>query len=822
MLSNSTNITLDTEQEWNATDIILIPTVGLVVATGCGVALNTALRNLHEIIKGILNVLILHNAVSAIVLQIVESGWDEDFITCSLAHVLRKGQGVVAVETLALLSFVRYHLTKKAEKHQSADLQLIKILTVMIYLGYYGIELLFIVSGNVAVPIVECAKLKGKGSLLVLVVTNLKALIILSIGIAFDVKMILYLKKRNQLQLTSGPAKDQFIPWKTGDVDESHGNIVPIGATVVSLIAAVVGPSVMTLIVTDKNANPYLFKVAPSLAAYVMLPTMLLLTLRVALKKTQGPQIPTELQFYENNNTEDEEEVNNPFEEPALVNQDPTVNPNGQLNINGQPIQIPLSLQVQNGNQQSLMTPPFQIQVQFKIVGAEKQEDLRIAEIPKSRVIFVKPCDKGVDADGATSLQFEPGQMENQDELEEQGPRRRRTLEVIQEEETMTRNVIVHQPSSPSLKSRKSNAERKVQKRRYQQLSPSNKPVERDGTTKPWINQHDKLFTLNEIQETEIEVVEEDILTQDMVQEHIEVNYELEPESASNQTEESKILNENIKKNDDDDKETEMDYDVEADFIASLGQIQFDEDVHEELEYPHSSSNAIPETHDQMEKKHFTEAVERDGTTKPWRNQHDKLFTLNEIQETEIEVVEEEILTQDMVQEHVEVNDQLEPESASNQFGDTETLNEDMKKNDEETEMDYDVEADFIASLGRIQFDEDVPEVLENSCPASDDIPEIQEVMEKKHFTEEGNVFESYKENSLEIDSNKIDKYPKVEEVGFDSEEDFIASLGQIQIKDGLYETDSQLDDDFWLENGGKKSKIDKEPDVIPCPKSVE
>ena len=40
MLSNSTNITLDTEQDWDTTDIILIPTVGLVVAIGCGVALN--------------------------------------------------------------------------------------------------------------------------------------------------------------------------------------------------------------------------------------------------------------------------------------------------------------------------------------------------------------------------------------------------------------------------------------------------------------------------------------------------------------------------------------------------------------------------------------------------------------------------------------------------------------------------------------------------------------------------------------------------------------------------------------------------------------
>ena len=109
MLSNSTNITLDTEQEWKATDIILIPTVGLVVATGCGVALNTALRNLHEIIKGILNVLILHNAVSAIVLQIVESGWDEDFITCSLSHVLRKGQEVVAVEGFAIVCQIPPH-----------------------------------------------------------------------------------------------------------------------------------------------------------------------------------------------------------------------------------------------------------------------------------------------------------------------------------------------------------------------------------------------------------------------------------------------------------------------------------------------------------------------------------------------------------------------------------------------------------------------------------------------------------------------------------------------------------------------------------------
>ena len=129
----------------------------------------------------------------------------------------------------------------------------------------------------------------------------------------------------------------------------------------------------------------------------------------------------------------------------------------------------------------------------------------------------------------------------------------------------------------------------------------------------------------------------------------------------------------------------------------------------------------------------------------------------------------------------------------------------------------------FMSVYSTIQLDEDVLEDHERSSPASDDILEIQEVMEKKHFTEKANVSESCLENSLEIDSNKIDKYPKVEQVDFDSE-DFIGSLGQIQFSDELYETDSQLDDDFELENGDKKSKIDKEPDVIPCqtPKSVE
>ena len=81
MLSNSTNNTHHSQQDWNATDIIPISITGLVILIGCGMVLNTVLQNLHEIIKGILNILIVHNILSAIALQILKSGWDKDYTT---------------------------------------------------------------------------------------------------------------------------------------------------------------------------------------------------------------------------------------------------------------------------------------------------------------------------------------------------------------------------------------------------------------------------------------------------------------------------------------------------------------------------------------------------------------------------------------------------------------------------------------------------------------------------------------------------------------------------------------------------------------------
>ena len=110
----------------------------------------------------------------------------------SLGHVLIKGQAVVAIETLSLLSFVRYHLAKKV--HQTANFCLILALTLLIYAGYYGIELLFFMRNNLAVTIIDCANLESKDINFPSMITTFKEGPILFIGMIYVVLFMLFMR----------------------------------------------------------------------------------------------------------------------------------------------------------------------------------------------------------------------------------------------------------------------------------------------------------------------------------------------------------------------------------------------------------------------------------------------------------------------------------------------------------------------------------------------------------------------------------------------------------------------------------------------------
>ena len=85
------------------------------------------------------------------------------------------------------------------------------------------------------------------------------------------------------------------MPWKTGPQEEFDYKI-PVGATLVSAAGiAIVAPIASTFINgTDSYVQTVLMNISPNL----ILPIMLFLTIRVAMKKKPAPKVPQGLMFY--------------------------------------------------------------------------------------------------------------------------------------------------------------------------------------------------------------------------------------------------------------------------------------------------------------------------------------------------------------------------------------------------------------------------------------------------------------------------------------------------------------------------------------------
>ena len=113
-----------------------------------------------------------------------------------------------------------------------------------------------------------------------------------------DGMLLLFLKNQNQVQQNNG--FDQVVPWKSGS--DTYDYNVPVAATTISLITTCVGSFIFVNLVANERGiqlltTGYIF---PS----ILLPSLLLLTIRTALEHKAIPQIPQELNFHEDSQSE--------------------------------------------------------------------------------------------------------------------------------------------------------------------------------------------------------------------------------------------------------------------------------------------------------------------------------------------------------------------------------------------------------------------------------------------------------------------------------------------------------------------------------------
>ena len=316
---------------------------------------------------------------------------------------------------LALISFVRYHLAKKTEKCKAENLPLIVGLSIATYAIEYVSDVILVMLGQYDLHQLTCMDSMDHISPAAPVIAIVKGVIILLVGIFFDGCMIIFLKKRNKIGGGQAIGKylshvmlmkimplhyllffteTELVPWKSTSEEEFDYKI-PVSATLVSAAGIViVGPIASTFIHgTDSYIQTVLMNINPNL----ILPIMLLLTIRVRMEKKPAPQVPTGLMFYENGIQQELQYV--------------------QARGPKQGYQIPQGLQYHEGNHHNrdhevndqdqnldiVQAGPSLDQDQHGniLVNAQVHSESRIVPQERSRVIHVQPCKSSLDENDA-------------------------------------------------------------------------------------------------------------------------------------------------------------------------------------------------------------------------------------------------------------------------------------------------------------------------------------------------------------------------------------------------------------------------------------
>ena len=261
--------------------------------------LHTYLKKLHTIIKLILTILFGYNliccTVTIIILLYFRVTSEQTITVCGLIQLTTITPGQLTYNTICVVSVVRYYMTWKINQLELFNKHKILLSVCAVYFAEHILGMFFFIIAHMDFsfnqPSTACA---GKDTLETVPVMAYflvaKNIIVCSIGITYDFRLIKLLKKR-KLQ-SVGARETQMIPWKTSNSDESDVK-VPIRATIVTLSLILVGIARVTYY---KIFYMYsIHWIQPLMAGETviggLMPVLLFLTIRAHKKKT-NPVIP--------------------------------------------------------------------------------------------------------------------------------------------------------------------------------------------------------------------------------------------------------------------------------------------------------------------------------------------------------------------------------------------------------------------------------------------------------------------------------------------------------------------------------------------------
>ena len=327
--TKSTNVT-DFEiqdkdlESWNYGTIYLVEAaliLGAIVMICCIIVLVTFLQKLNYKLKMVLIALCAHNAISltvnAILFGINSSNMDE--VTCSVMSILQKSLCDITIEHLAIVSFIRYHLSSKTAKNENPNTQLIICLVAAEYVIEYGITILAAQVTNTPfeVSCLQDSSLDPSGA--ILIIQGMKVGIMVIVGIIFDYMLVMFLKKRNKMSRAGNPGQAQLIPWKTNS--EEYDFLVPVSASVISVFVTIL--VVVAILVIFQNTPAFQnFNFLTATMPSCLILAQLALTMRVRKSAQPRPIIKPQLNFHENHLNQNGFEVSQDMFHHAQLEQD--------------------------------------------------------------------------------------------------------------------------------------------------------------------------------------------------------------------------------------------------------------------------------------------------------------------------------------------------------------------------------------------------------------------------------------------------------------------------------------------------------------------
>ena len=299
----------------SSTLTIVTPIISLISSICCIVVLNTHLKMLHNTLKTLLNIILIHNIISyAVYISIsiyILNYHDQSFIVCSIRHVTVAVPGFLTAFGIVLMSFLRYHIAWKTANQESTKntfkymIVLVVLFLIFEYFNNGPLTFIAVIVFDMPTGTSNCAGTVNPGLPIFPVYHFTIVTIISIIGIRYDYLMIKFLRKRNTHK---EPGQAKLVPWKSGV--EEYDYFVPVSATFTSMTIELISMILTAFIVKGQLENKLSYWKITSIVFFccggIVMPIMILLTIRANKKKKVAPTIPKRPMYHDDNESVEE------------------------------------------------------------------------------------------------------------------------------------------------------------------------------------------------------------------------------------------------------------------------------------------------------------------------------------------------------------------------------------------------------------------------------------------------------------------------------------------------------------------------------------